>query len=86
MAARLSALRNHIVTIIPRAAFRTMSSSPSQNHSIAILDDYGDIASKHFTSINGLKVDCFPETLDPASEDGLRALADRLKSYTIIPT
>ena len=86
MAARLSAIRNHIVPNIPRATFRTMSSSSSQSHSIAILDDYGDIASKHFTSINGLKIDSFPETLDPASEDGLQALADRLKPYTIIST
>jgi lactate dehydrogenase-like 2-hydroxyacid dehydrogenase len=62
-----------------------MSSSTS-SHSIAILDDYGGIASKHFTSIPGLKVDCFPETLNPASEDGLQALADRLKPYTIIST
>ena len=86
MAARLGAIRNHIVPIIPRATFRNMSSSSSQSHSIAILDDYGDIASKHFTSINGLEVASFPETLDPASEDGLQALADRLKPYTIIST
>lgn len=83
MAVRLSALRNHITPIIRRNSIRTMS---SQNHSIAILDDYGGIASKHFTNITGLKVDSFPETLDPASEDGLKALADRLKPYTIIST
>ena len=62
-----------------------MSSSTS-NPSIAILDDYGGLASKHFQSIPGLKVDSFPETLNPASEDGLQALANRLKPYTIIST
>lgn len=87
MAARLTALRSHIVIpIIHRNSVRTMSSSSSQNYSIAILDDYGGLASKHFTNITGLKVDSFPETLDPASEDGLKALADRLKPYTIIST
>lgn len=54
--------------------------------SLAILDDYGGIASKHFTDIQGLKVDSFPETLDPASEYGLQALAERLKPYSIIST
>lgn len=54
--------------------------------SLAILDDYGGIAPKHFTDIPGLKVDSFTETLDPASEDGLQALAQRLKPYSIIST
>jgi hypothetical protein len=85
MASRLSVIRSHIVPVISRRStphnIRTMSSSTS-NTSIAILDDYGGIASKHFTSITGLKVDSFPETLDP----GLQALADRLKPYTIIST
>lgn len=91
MASRLTVIRNHIITrrshssIFSSALTRTMSSSTS-SPSIAILDDYGDIASKHFTSIPGLKVDSFPETLNPASEDGLQALANRLKPYTIIST
>jgi hypothetical protein len=86
---RLSAIRSHIVPVISRRStrnnVRTMSSSAS-NPSIAILDDYGGIASKHFTSITGLKADSFPKTLDPASEEGLQALAARLKPYTIIST
>jgi lactate dehydrogenase-like 2-hydroxyacid dehydrogenase len=85
---RLSAVRSHIIPIItrrPTPNIRTMSSSPS-NPSIAILDDYGGLASQHFTGITGLKVDSFPETLNPASEEGLQALAARLKPYTIIST
>lgn len=62
------------------------SSSVPSNPSIAILDDYGGIATKHFQGINGLKVDSFPETLNPASEDGLKELAERLKPYTIVST
>jgi lactate dehydrogenase-like 2-hydroxyacid dehydrogenase len=87
MASRLSVIRSHIVPVITRrpAHIRTMSSSPS-TPSIAILDDYGGIAAKHFTAITGLKVDSFPETLNPASEEGLQALASRLKHYTIIST
>lgn len=60
--------------------------SSQSNPSIAILDDYGGIASKHFKEISGLQVDSFPGTLNPASEDGLQALADRLKPYTIVST
>jgi lactate dehydrogenase-like 2-hydroxyacid dehydrogenase len=88
MASRLSALRSHIVPVINRrsAPIRTIMSSSSSSHSIAILDDYGNIASQHFTNIPNLQVDSFPETLNPASEDGLHALATRLKPYTIIST
>lgn len=87
MASRLSAIRNQILPTINHRpiSVRKMSSS-SSSPSIAILDDYGGIASKHFQSISGLQVDSFPETLNPASEDGLQALAARLKPYTIIST
>lgn len=87
MASRLSSIRSHLAqNVIKRrtSRFRTMSST--SNPSIAILDDYGGLASKHFEQIPGLKVDSFPETLDPASEDGLQALAARLQPYTIIST
>ena len=90
MASRLTIIRNHFAqttsrsSILASAVIRTMSSTSST--SIAILDDYGGIASKHFTDIPGLKVDSFAETLNPASEDGLQALADRLKPYTIVST
>ena len=91
MASRLTVIRNHLTSrtshssILTSSFIRNMSSSTS-SPSIAILDDYGGIASKHFQSIPGLKVDSFPETLNPASEDGLKALADRLNPYTIVST
>lgn len=83
---RLSSLRSHLITKLNRniVSARTMSSNPGQ--SLAILDDYGGIASKHFADIPNLKVDSFPETLNPASEDGLKQLIERLKPYTIIST
>ena len=91
MASRLTVIRNHLTSrtshssILTSSFIRNMSSSTS-SPSIAILDDYGGIASKHFQAISGLKVDSFPETLNPASENGLQALADRLKPYTMIST
>ena len=53
---------------------------------MAILDDYPDIAPKHFEHINGLKIDSFPETLNAAKQDGIDALATRLQPYQIIST
>lgn len=58
-------------------------SSNSQN-SLAILDDYPGVAPKHFQHIQGLKVDSFPETLNPSTSNGLEALIQRLKPYEII--
>ena len=54
--------------------------------SIAILDDYVDIAPKHFEHINGLKVDSFPETLQATQKDDLEKLVKRLQPYQVIST
>ena len=62
-----------------------MASSNSQQ-SIAILDDYAGIAPQLFTHIENLKVDTFPETLDPKDPAQHDALIERLKPYTIIST
>ena len=58
----------------------------SQQHSLAILDDYANIAPKHFQHISHLKIDSFPTTLNPKDSSGLDALAARLEPYTIIST
>lgn len=80
MAARLSTIRSHLrKSLIQPHAKRTMTS-------IAVLDDYGGIAARHFASIDGLKVDTFTETLNSASSDGLQGLIDRLKPYPIVST
>ena len=60
--------------------------SSSSSVSLAILDDYGGIAPKHFEHITGLKVDSYPETLNPAKPDGLEGLVKRLRPYQIIST
>jgi len=52
--------------------------------SLAILDDYTNTAPKHFNNIEGLTVDSFPDTLNPAKQDDLDALAKRLEPYQII--
>ncbi|QIW97492.1 hypothetical protein AMS68_003010 [Peltaster fructicola] len=58
----------------------------SGQKSLAILDDYGGIAYKHFKDIEGLTIDIYPETLNPADPSQLQRLAERLKPYTIIST
>lgn len=61
-----------------------------QTLSLAILDDYASIASKHFHRLTlpntTLAVDSFPGTLDPKTPSGLDALADRLQGYEIVST
>lgn len=52
--------------------------------SLAILDDYVGIAAKHFSHIEGLKVDLFPDTLNPAKPEDFEALVKRLEPYEII--
>ena len=58
----------------------------SSTASLAILDDYADIAPKHFEHIKNLKVDSFSETLNAATKEGVDALAKRLQSYQIVST
>lgn len=60
--------------------------SSSSSTSIAILDEYANIAKPHFQHIEGLKIDSFPETLDPKTPDGLSKLAEQLKPYPVIST
>lgn len=58
----------------------------SSDVSLAILDDYPGVAPEHFKHISGLKVNSYPETLDPTKQDGLNALVSRLKPYQIVST
>lgn len=58
----------------------------SSKASLAILDDYGGIARQHFAGIDGLKTDELPQTLNPASEDGLKTLVERLQPYDVVST
>ncbi|KAF2170102.1 hypothetical protein M409DRAFT_64464 [Zasmidium cellare ATCC 36951] len=51
---------------------------------LAILDDYADVAPKHFKHIPNLQLDSFPDTLDPSTPAGLEALAKRLEPYPIV--
>jgi len=53
---------------------------------LAILDDYSSIALQHFSRIEDLKVDDFPETLDPTTTNGFEELVRRLQDYEIIST
>lgn len=54
-------------------------------HSLAILDDYPDVAPQFFETIEGLiKIDTFPDTILPKDEKNIAALAARLEPYTII--
>lgn len=87
MAVRLNALNQHIAKVISKQTshFRTMSTS-HQVVRLAILDDYADIASRHFERIDELQIDCYPETVNPATSDGIATLADRLQPYHIIST
>lgn len=58
----------------------------AEHKSLAILDDYGGIAEKHFANISNLTVDVYTETLNPADPAHLDTLVERLKSYEIIST
>lgn len=54
-------------------------------HSLAILDDYPNVANRFFESIEGLtKIDSYPDTILPTNEDNIAKLAARLKPYSII--
>ena len=87
MATRLNAIGNHIKTQptsnpIPT---HTMASSPS-SISMAILDDYPNIAPPHFSHLQNLKITSYPQTLNAAKQDGLDNLINRLHPYQIIST
>ncbi|KAF4550761.1 D-isomer specific 2-hydroxyacid dehydrogenase-like protein 5 [Elsinoe fawcettii] len=58
----------------------------SQDVSIAILDDWANIATKHFSNIPNLKISSYPATLSPKDPSELKQLTEQLQSYTIIST
>lgn len=86
MASRLAAIYGHLRSTIARNTNNKRKMSSSSGVSLAILDDYAGIAPQHFKHISGLKVDSFPETIDPTKNDGLQKQIDRLKQYQIIST
>lgn len=58
-----------------------------QGHSLAILDDYHEIAKPYFSHIPTLSITSYPTTLHPTqSQADHDALITRLKPYTIIST
>ena len=86
MAIRLKGLYNQIRKPVTQAKELKRTMASSSNVSVAILDDYPDIAPKHFSRISGVKVDSFPETLQATKKDDLEALVKRLKPYQVIST
>lgn len=58
---------------------------PSSNLSLAILDDYQDIAPPHFTHLTPrLSIASFPQTLDPRDPQQQNELIARLKPFTVV--
>ncbi|KAK3674092.1 hypothetical protein LTR78_005939 [Recurvomyces mirabilis] len=53
---------------------------------LAIFDDYACIAREHFEKVPNIHIEDFPDTLNPATQDGLEALAKRLQPYQIVST
>lgn len=58
--------------------------STSNSTSMAILDDYANIAASHFTHIPNLQVSSYPKTLNPSKSSDLSELIKRLQPYQII--
>ncbi|KAK5163797.1 uncharacterized protein LTR77_010471 [Saxophila tyrrhenica] len=54
--------------------------------SVAVLDDYQNIALNHFSRLQNIKLDNFPSTLNAAVPEGLSALAKQLQPYQVIST
>lgn len=85
-AGRLETIAQHVSphsSMIRQVPYRRQHSTMP---SLALLDDYPGIAPKHFHHIDGLKIDSFPDTLDPKTSPGLEALVQRLEPYEIIST
>ncbi|KAK5134624.1 hypothetical protein LTR08_006280 [Meristemomyces frigidus] len=61
-----------------------MAAPPQKKASLAILDDYANVAPKHFAHIQDLRIDSFPDTLDPHKPSDLDQLVRRLQPYQII--
>ncbi|EME46504.1 hypothetical protein DOTSEDRAFT_126269 [Dothistroma septosporum NZE10] len=53
---------------------------------VAVLDDYANIAYKHFAKIPNVQIDSFPVTLNAAKQEGLDALVKRLEPFPVIST
>ncbi|TKX19635.1 2-hydroxyacid dehydrogenase-like protein 3 [Elsinoe australis] len=64
----------------------TSTADPKGEPSLAILDDWANIAPKHFSNIPNLRITSFPDTLSPASPTELTQLITRLQPYTILST
>ncbi|KXT07750.1 hypothetical protein AC579_1057 [Pseudocercospora musae] len=60
------------------------STMAQRTATLAVLDDYAGTSTKHFSRVQGLVVDDFPETLNAAKPGGLKALVERLKPYEVI--
>ncbi|KAK4946353.1 hypothetical protein LTR10_014551 [Elasticomyces elasticus] len=60
---------------------------PSQQHKLAILDDYAGIAESHFSQLSSqLEIQSFPDTLNVRIPSEHQALIERLAPFTIIST
>lgn len=55
-----------------------------QKIAMAVLDDYANIAAKHFQKIEGLQIDSFPDTLNTGNSSDLEVLIERLQPYEVI--
>lgn len=86
MAVRLKTIYNQISKPVIQATELKRTMASSSNVSVAILDDYQDIAPKHFSRLPGIKTDSFPETLQATKKDDLEALVKRLQPYQVIST
>jgi phosphoglycerate dehydrogenase-like enzyme len=53
---------------------------------LAILDDYQNLGQQFFSSIQGVSVSSFPETLNPRNDGDLEKLAARLRDFDAIST
>ena len=54
--------------------------------SLAILDDYANVAPKHFHRVSNLRITQIRETLDSNTSSGLEAQIERLQPYTVNST
>ena len=86
MATRLKTLYNQISKPVTQVAELKRTMASSSNVSVAVLDDYPGIASKHFSRLSGVKVDSYPETLQATKKDDFEALVKRLQPYQVIST
>ncbi|KAI1621194.1 glycerate dehydrogenase [Exophiala viscosa] len=71
----------------PVSHTRTTTTMSSQQHKIAILDDYAGIAESYFSHLSSqLEIQSFPDTLNTCIPSEHQALIERLTPFTIIST